>query len=82
MFLYAVQIIQKKYAQILQEKPRIKLEDDKLNQIVLSGKGSTIISKNMIVLPKQTNKDGTTLDEVIFKNFKNCAFHFTNFQEF
>ncbi|KAK6623736.1 hypothetical protein RUM43_009589 [Polyplax serrata] len=59
----SVQIIHKQDAQILQEKPRIKLEEDKLNQIVLSSNGGTILSKNMIVLPKQTNKDGTTLDE-------------------
>lgn len=53
----------------MQEKPRIKLEEDKLNQIVLSSNGGTILSKNMIVLPKQTNKDGTTLDEVTAKYY-------------
>lgn len=44
------------------DKSKVKLDPEKINQIVLGNKGNTIISKNIIL--KQSNRDGNTVDEV------------------
>lgn len=40
----------------------MKLDAEKINQIVLGSKGNTIISKNIIL--KQSSRDGNNIDEV------------------
>ncbi|KAL0273949.1 UNVERIFIED_CONTAM: hypothetical protein PYX00_006506 [Menopon gallinae] len=50
----------RKATHVLQGKTRVKLDADKLNQIVL-GKGNTMLSKNIVL--KQATEDGTELDE-------------------
>lgn len=55
----AGQVVQKK---VMADKSKVKLDPEKINQIVLGNKGNTIISKNIIL--KQSNRDGNTVDEV------------------
>lgn len=53
----ASQVVQKK---VMAEKQKVKLDTEKINQIVLGNKGNTIISKNIIL--KQTSRDGDSGD--------------------